>query len=202
MSTDKKISIEIATEFGDLVRRIMLMESSLNVDNHHIQKAIEEEVQKWVIEYHGQKGRRTSWQSSGAYDESIPDTITIDGVGYTPQQIYDHVKAKDGTGMQIMKKIYETPDPSHLGYRSADEFVRKELLKSAQTPDGANYADLDKIVYIEGNTGTKVTNRDIFERLINFKSCDCPFLWGLDIGIKALYISDISGLRSHSAGNE
>ena len=95
----------------DLVGRVRSADYSLA--NPNIQLVIAGEVENWVKSLeHKVEARARGDREGDVYGEiedpaSTPEQVYIDDVGYTPQEILEHVQARDEVGQAVMERIHE-----------------------------------------------------------------------------------------------
>ena len=161
--------------FDELVE--LIRETDLTSHNPAIQQIIEDGLSEWVDSYERKKTRNFS-DTYGKLGQ-IPDKIQSGKQFYSPNEILEHVKARDKMGLSIIDKIddYRREFPLTL---DNGRLIRQFKLMSEEN-------DLDKAV-INGMCGEhNQTIRDLMEDIINPSSESVFLTTGLSNAIKQWY---------------
>ncbi|MBW2996982.1 hypothetical protein KY349_01435 [Candidatus Woesearchaeota archaeon] len=171
-------------EIQELKRQVLATDVSVN--NPGIQKIVEKELARWVESYQTKKTHNQSDCYGGPGE--IPDQIYIEGSSYTPEQILEHVRARDETGMQILRIIgqYHRTMPS---IPELEDFDARQVIVDS-VPD---CADLDEVVVTCPCGQHRKTYRDLMNDVINTHHDSVALTLGWPEAIMKLYREECGG---------
>jgi hypothetical protein len=158
---------EMKKEVKDLKSK--LKEADLSVENPGIQQVFENELSRWVESYEFNKSSKGILHDFYGGPGDIPDQIEINEKNYSPQEILEHVKARDEVGMNILRQMQKYRDEHEL-YGKIKEAVLQMV------DDGVDLED-NCLRCICGRHN--LTYRQVLEGMINGN----PDLMFLEIGV-------------------
>ena len=157
--------------------RDRLLAADLSLNNPGIQTIIENEVAHWVKSYREKKEGPLLIHDCYGGPGEIPDQITLDDSTYSPEQILEHVKARDKEGMEIMQRLYTYHNDVSINGDGRDGFA--ESITRAK--------NIDQVIM---SCGKKMLSwRDLVESMINAEPDSLPLTIGWKEAIQSLYTS-------------